>query len=451
MLRFLGTAWPLLIGMFLLLGGNGLQGTLLGVRGGLEGYAASTMGYVMAFYFAGLIFGSWLTPRLLRRVGHVRVFAALGSTISAVFILYAEVVDPVAWAVMRFVVGACFAGVYIVAESWLNDVATNETRGKALSAYMIAQMLGIIGAQALLTMADASGYTLFVVMSVMVSVSFLPILLSAGPTPVFQTARRMPLKALLKASPLGSIGILLLGGIFACQFGMSSVYATEVGMTASEISIFIGAAYFGGMLLQYPLGWLSDRLDRRLVIIGASAVGAGACLLALLAGSNYWALVVAMLAVGGTSNPLYSLLIAHTNDFLDNEDMASASGGLIFFNGIGAMGTPVLVGYIMGWTGPAGFFGFMGLLLAMIAGYGLWRSTVRRTPDSADTASAIAITQHATTVVAGMAQEIALQDAEDEEAETPETDAATGRTDHGSVNERARPDGTRQAERDTIA
>lgn len=410
MFKFIGGAWTLLFGIFMLLVGNGLQGTLLGVRGGIEGYSAQTMGYVMATYFAGFLFGSWITPRLLQRVGHVRVFAALGSVISAAFILYAEIVDPIAWAGLRFLVGACFAGVYIVSESWLNDLSTNETRGKALSAYLIAQMAGVIGAQALLNVADPGGYTLFVAMSVLVSLSFLPILLSAGPAPVFQTARRMSLWRLYRTSPLGCVGTFLLGGVFACQFGMGSVYGTERGLSPAEISIFVGMAYVGGMLMQFPIGWLSDRIDRRQVIIGVAATGAAACVLGILFGGSFWVLVFSMFLIGSTANPLYSLLIAHTNDFLANEDMASASGGLIFLNGLGAMGTPIAVGYVMGWTGPVGFFAFLGVLLAAIALYGLWRATRRRARLASQTANAVLYSHHATPVVAGIAQEAALQE-----------------------------------------
>ncbi|MDT8343509.1 MAG: MFS transporter, partial [Thermohalobaculum sp.] len=262
----LKTSWPLLIGMFLLMIGNGMQGTVLGVRGGLEGFDATTMGLVMSGYFLGFLGGAHLTPVLLRRVGHVRVFAALGSMISAALIIYGAVVDPIAWTLMRVLVGFCYSGVYVVAESWLNNQATNETRGRALSAYLIVQMMGIIAAQGLLNVADPAGYELFVIMSVAVSISFAPMLLSAGPTPVFATTRTMSLGRLYRTSPLGCVGTFLLGAIFACQFGMAPVYATLRGMTTAEISIFIGAFYVGGLVLQYPIGWLSDRMDRRRLI-----------------------------------------------------------------------------------------------------------------------------------------------------------------------------------------
>ena len=162
MLAVINNSWALLLGMFMLMIGNGLQGTLLGVRGGIEGYDAATMGVVMACFFVGFLGGSRLTPVLLRRVGHVRVFAAFASIISACFILYAELVHPVSWAIMRLIVGFCCSGVFVVAESWLNDSATNETRGQTLSAYLVVQMLGMAAAQGLLNVGDPAGYTLFV-------------------------------------------------------------------------------------------------------------------------------------------------------------------------------------------------------------------------------------------------------------------------------------------------
>ncbi|MEM9780537.1 MAG: MFS transporter, partial [Pseudomonadota bacterium] len=189
MLTVMRGSWPLFLGLLLLMIGNGLQGTLLGLRGALEGFSATTMSYVMAAYFLGFLLGSRVAPDLIRRVGHVRVFAALASLISAAFILYAAVPHPISWALMRLVVGLCFSGVYVVSESWLNATTTKSTRGQALSVYVIVQMIGIITAQGLLNVADPGGYELFVIMSVLVSISFAPILLAATPAPYFDTTK----------------------------------------------------------------------------------------------------------------------------------------------------------------------------------------------------------------------------------------------------------------------
>lgn len=412
MFAVIGNSWALLLGMFLLMLGNGMQATVLGLRGSIEAYESTTMGFVMAGYFAGFLGGAQVTPWLLRRVGHVRVFAALASLISAAFIIFAAVVDPIAWTVMRALVGFCYSGVYVVAESWLNESSTNENRGRTLSAYLIMQMLGIIAAQGLINVADPGGYDLFVIMSVAVSISFAPILLSARPAPVFSTTRRMSLRQLVKTSPLGCVGIFFLGAVFAAQFGMGPVYATEIGLTAIQISVFVGAIFFGGLVLQYPIGWLSDRMDRRTLILIVTLLGAAGCMVALIFGGSFIALVVTALLIGGTSNPLYSLLIAHTNDFLEHEDMASASGGLIVLNGIGAAGTPILVGYLMQSFGPSAFLIFIAMFMTAIAIYAAYRMTVRPSVAVKETSP---ITPYSmvsgTQVAAEVAQEIATEQA----------------------------------------
>jgi MFS family permease len=416
MLSVLRTSWPLLLGMFLLMLGNGMQGTVLGLRGNIEAFESTTMGYVMAGYFAGFLGGAQVTPWLLRRVGHVRVFAALASLISAAFIIFAAVVDPVAWTLMRVLVGFCYSGVYVVAESWLNDSSTNENRGRTLSAYLIVQMLGIIVAQSLINLADPGGYDLFVIMSVAVSISFAPILLSAGPAPVFSTTRRMSLRQLFHASPLGCVGTLLLGAVFACLFGMGPVYATQIGLSAAQVSVFIGTIYAGGLVLQYPIGWASDRMDRRVLIAAVTAAGAVGCLLGLVFSGSFAALVVAAFVIGGTSNPLYSLLIAYVKDFLEPEDMASASGGLIVMNGIGAAGTPILVGYLMKALGPSAFLLFIAGIMTAITGYAFYRMTVRAAPALEETSPIAPISMvSGTQVTAEIAQEIAVEQAAEED------------------------------------
>ena len=263
MIYILKNSWALLLGMFLLMVGNGLQGTLLGVRGDIEGFSPTTMSWVMSAYFLGFLGGSKMAPKMIARVGHVRVFAALGSMISAAFIIYAVAPDPYVWAFMRFIVGFSFSGVYVVAESWLNDSATNETRGQALSAYMIVQMMGIVTAQVVMNFADPSGFILFAVISIVVSISFAPILLSVSPAPIFRTSTPMTMRRLFATSPLGMVGSFLLGGVFSIMFGMSAVYGTAVGMSIAEISVFIGTIYMGSVILQYPIGWMSAPVCNR--------------------------------------------------------------------------------------------------------------------------------------------------------------------------------------------
>lgn len=407
-------SWALLFGMFLLMLGNGLQGTLLGVRGSIEGMSPQTMSWVMTGYFVGFLFGSQLTPNMIRRVGHVRVFAALGSLVSACLILYAAWTNPYFWFLLRIIVGFCFSGIYVVAESWLNDSSSNETRGQTLSAYLIVQMMGIVLAQAVLNFADPSGYMLFIIISVVVSLSFAPILLSVSPAPQFQTSKRMTLSQLWSISPLGVVGQFFLGAIFAALFGMASVYGTERGLTVKDISLFVAAIYFGGMILQYPIGWVSDRMDRRVLIFIVCSIGTFFSFAANLSDSFIWLLIVAFI-IGGVSNPLYSLYIAYTNDYLEHDDMASASGGLIFLTGIGAIFGPSIVGWLLDAYGAASYFWFIGSVMAIMGSYALYRMTQTSSTAVEDTSAYAPITPTSTPIAMELAQEYAIEMALEEE------------------------------------
>jgi MFS family permease len=418
MLAVIRNTWPLLLGLLLLMLGNGMQGSLLGIRGAIEGFSPSAMSLVMSGYFLGFLLSTRITPNLIRRVGHVRVFAAMGSVISAAFILYAALPSIWGWALLRVVVGASFASVYVVAESWLNDSATNETRGQALSAYMIVQLIGIIAAQGLLTVADPAGYDLFVLISVAVSLSFLPILLTVSPVPVHDATAPMSLRGLFRASPLGCVGAFLLGGVFSAMFGMTSVYGTETGLAVPQIALLVAAIYTGGLVAQYPIGWVSDRMDRRRLILAITAVGALACLGGALSGGLFVVVLAAGVVVGGVANPLYSLLIAHTNDFLEPREMASASAGLLFLNGVGAVGGPLIVGFAMQTLGPWTYWGFTGVLLAGISLYALWRMRARPGVPVEETGTYATILPSATYIAAEAATEYAIEAAQsDGEAE----------------------------------
>ena len=382
MLKVIVQSWPLLLGVMLLMVGNGVQGSLLGIRGASEGFSTFQLSVVMSAYFLGFLGGSRLAPEMIRRVGHVRVFSALGSMISAVLILYPLLVDWTAWALMRVLIGFCFSGIYVTAESWLNNTASNETRGQALSAYMIVQMLGIIASQGLLAMGDPRGFGLFIIPSVLVSLAFMPILLADTPAPTFDTITRMSFAALFRASPLGCAGMLLTGGIYSAMFGMASVYGAMTAMTLGQIAAFVAAMYVGGLVLQYPIGWMSDRMDRRALVLWLSAAGAAVMAVATVFALPYTFELVIALLLGGIINPLYSLLIAHTNDYLTKAEMPGASAGLIFLNGFGAIFGPLIIGWLMGVFGARGYFLFIGLLFAVLAGYAAWRMGRRQAPSN---------------------------------------------------------------------
>ncbi|MEL6102630.1 MAG: MFS transporter [Pseudomonadota bacterium] len=417
MIQVLQSAWALLLGMALLMVGNGMQGTLLGIRGQIEGFSTFEMSFVMSAYFLGFLGGSYMAPGMIRRVGHVRVFAAVASLISAILILYPTFVQPWIWMLGRFLIGFCFSAVYVTAESWLNEATTNDNRGKALSLYMIVQTLGVVVSQALLLTADPSGFVLFVIPSVLVSIAITPILLSISPTPAFETSKPMTFRELAKRSPLGCFGMFILGGVFSAQFGMSSVYGAEAGLSVGQITTFVATFFVGAVITQYPIGWISDRMERRLLIIIVSGIGAGGAMVGMLFGGYFPLLLVSAFIVGGMSNPLYSLLIAHTNDFLDHEDMASASGGLIFINGAGAVAGPLIVGAMMDRVGPPGFYIFTAALFVILVAFAVYRATQRAAVPVEETGAYVAMGP-ATTTRVGMeiAQEVAIEADQDDTA-----------------------------------
>lgn len=414
MFETLNRSWALLLGMMLLMVGNGLQGTLLGVRGALEGFSTFEMSIIMSAYFVGFLGGSHLAPEMIRRVGHIRVFAALGSFVSAILILFPAITDPIAWTILRVAIGFCFSGVYVTAESWLNNSASNENRGKALSLYMIVQMIGIVTAQGILLMGNPSGFVLFIIPSVLVSISFAPILLSATPMPPYETAKPMGLIEIFKRSPLSCVGMFLLGGVYSALFGMSAVFGTSAGMSVGQISMFVSSIYVGGLLLQYPIGFISDRMDRRLLIMIIAFLGTLAALLGIVA-NQFFVVLTAGLLIGGAVNPLYALLIAYMNDYLEVEDMASASGRLVFINGIGAIAGPLITGWLIGAVGPAGYFVFLSVLLAILGIYALYRTTQRAAPSVEDTGHYAPVSPSSGVIAVEVAQDYYIEEAEEDE------------------------------------
>ena len=420
MLQVVKLNWALLIGILLLMLGNGVQATLLGVRGAVEGYTTFTMSIIMSGYFIGFLGGSKLAPQMIKRVGHVRVFAALASLISAVMILYAAFPSATFWTVLRIIIGFCFSGVYVVAESWLNDNSTNQTRGQVLSVYVIVQLLGIVSAQALLNFGDPGGYFLFVISSVLVSIAFAPILLSVSPAPLFETAKPMSVRDLVRASPLGATGAFCLGALFAGLWGMSSVFGTQVGLSVREISIFVAAIYVGGMIFQYPVGWFSDRFDRRKIILAMAAISAIAAMIAVVTFGIFAALISAALVIGGVVNPMYTLVVAYSNDMLEPEDMPAAAGALIFLNGLGAAGGPLVVGWIMTLVGPVGFFVYIAAVMAFLAFFTLFRMALRPAVSDQTTGAYTPVGPTITPVAMDMVQEIAIETQQEEESEDQE-------------------------------
>ncbi len=360
--------------------GAGLQGTLIGLRAALEGFPTFIIGVVMSCYYVGYVGGSMGAPQLVQRVGHIRVFAALTAVSSASILLQAILVSPAYWAVLRTLSGFCFAGIYVVAESWLNDRATNRSRGSLLAVYMLVLYVGLGAGQFLLNAADPAGPMLFLLTSVLISLSVVPIALSVQRAPEFAVGERIELAQLYRVSPLGVVGVAVSGMLTSALFSMGSVYARLNGFAATEIATFMAVMILAAVFTQLPIGRLSDRMDRRSVLVAVCALAACLALGAATFGSSSrWLLMVLAGGFGGIALTLYSLALSHINDHLAPEQMVSASGSVILMNGVGAIAGPPLVAILLEAFGPPAYFGSMAVLVTALALYTLWRKG-RRAP-----------------------------------------------------------------------
>jgi len=372
--------WTLLLGMALLMLGAGLQGTLVGLRAALEGFPTLLAGVVLAAYYFGYMGGSLITPALVSSVGHIRVFAALTSLASVLILLQGVFVAPLPWTLLRIASGFCFAGIYVVAESWLNDRVDNEHRGLLLSLYMLVCYAGLGLGQLLLNVADPRSTVLFILVSVLISVAMVPMALTASSAPEFSVPARVRLRDLYRRSPLGVVGVALSGAVSGCLFSLGALYAGGKGFSTLEVSLFMAAAILAACITQLPVGRISDRIDRRKVI-------AAACLLAVLGAMGAWWIeglsrtgFFAMVAVyGGMSLTLYSLSLAHVNDQVPAQERVGTSSTLILLNGAGAFVAPIVVAAIMEAAGVDSFLPLLAAMHLLLAGYAFYRMT-RRAP-----------------------------------------------------------------------
>lgn len=409
MLAVLATTWALFFAMALVMLGNGLQGSLLGLRAIIEGFPTAVTGLVMSGYFAGFATGSYLTPKLVARVGHIRVFAALASLASIVALLHVILVTPATWTAMRLATGFCYAGIYVVAESWLNDRVSNDLRGQLLSVYLIVGLGGMASGPLLLNLADPGSFELFLLVSVLVSLALIPILLTVNPAPAFDTATSISVRQLYRLSPLGVTGAMVTGLSNGTVVGMGAVYAERVGLSLAEISFFMSALMAGGVALQWPIGRLSDRFDRRIILTAVTLLAALVALAATaVVGHSVWGLLLLIGLFGGLSFPMYSLSLAHTNDRLEPQQMLGASSGLVLLTGAGATLGPVSAAAAMTSLGNAGFFWFLAAVHAALGVFALFRMT-RRAAGSLENRAPHVTVASPSPIAMAIAQESALE------------------------------------------
>jgi MFS family permease len=377
MYNLLKGTWALFFGVGMMMLANGLQGSLIGIRASLEGYSASAAGIILTGYYAGFLLGALYIPQRIKNVGHVRTFAALASIASISILIHSLHISFLGWFIMRFISGMCFVGLYTVAESWVNDLSDNEHRGQALSVYMIVSMAGSAFGQLFLNIADPETATLFMIVSVLISISLVPILIVVSKQPDFSVAKFFTVKELYKASPLGVVTSIMTGLAHGTLWGIGSIYGLKNGLSIEQVSIFMFTFVIGGAINQYLVGYLSDKYDRRTIIVIVAFLASIFSVLAVLIGSSFIALIIITFIFGGLTVPLYALAIAHTNDFLKKDEMVAASAGIQLAAGIGLTIGPIIGGLSIDFIGASGFWIFLFLIHALLGIFGLFRMQIR--------------------------------------------------------------------------
>jgi len=381
MLNVLRNTWALFFGFALISIAHGLQGTLVGVRSVLEGFSYASTGFVIAGYYVGYLTGSIVIPIFLKRVGHIRVFAALASLASIAILLHSVFLDPVSWFFIRIMTGVSLSGIYVIMESWLNDKSNNQTRGKILSLYMVITFVFVGLGQLLLNLSNPIKVDLFILVSVLLSFSLLPILLSSTDQPDITNPKSFSLREFYVVSPLGFIGALFIGLSHSAVFGYGAIYATTRGLSILEVSIFMIIITSFGALSQWPIGYISDRIDRRILLIGATLVASGLSILIVI--SSYVSLIIFFIFTAMFSSmclPLYALALAHINDFLEHDEIVSASSLFTRLVGVGSILGPILVSNIMVLVGSNGFFVYLFVVHGILGLFGIYRMAKRAKP-----------------------------------------------------------------------
>lgn len=367
---------PLFISAGLLLAGNGLLGTLTALRAREEGFGDVFIGLLGTLYFTGFVVACLVTPRLIQRAGHIRVFAALAAGAAASALAMVLAVEPIWWLIARFVAGFCFCGTATVLESWLNAVATNSDRGRILGTYRVVDLGAVTGGQLFIPVFGVSGFEIFAFVALLLAIALIPVALSTQASPAPPPSARVRPGVVWSISPVAAFGCLTLGLTNAAFRTVGPVYAQDVGLSVDQVALFISFAVAGGALMNFPLGMLSDRFDRRSVLIVATLGAAGASL--FLSGANTPVnVLIGAFFFGAFALPLYSLSMAHGNDHADRSQVVELTAGLILFYGIGAIIGPFVSSALIGAFGSGAFFVYTCALHGTLILFVIYRMTRR--------------------------------------------------------------------------
>lgn len=380
----LGPVTALLIGTFLLYAGYGLQATLVPLRADLEGFGRFAIGLIGSAYYVGFVLGCLFVPHLILRAGHIRAFATLMACVSAGVLAFPIILGSPQWILLRVAIGVCISGLLVIVESWLNEKATNESRGTVMSTYVVITYGAIVLGQMGVTAMPLTGFALFSFCSIILSLATVPVALTRASQPAPVPVVGFRPKKLFAVAPAAFAGAFTSGVMTGSVFSLGAIFALDVGFTTDEAALFVSAIMVGGALGQYPFGRLSDFFDRRLVLLG---IAAGTVAMALLTVAMSLGPKSGLLIAGGLYGfvmlPTYSLAAAHAFDWTKHEDMVETSAGLILMFGVGSVLGPIVASAIMGMTGPSGLFLTHAVAAALLAGFLGLRLFSRRRPSEA--------------------------------------------------------------------
>ena len=375
-------SWALFTGFGLIMLAHALQGTLLNINAVLFNFTDFEIGYVFSGYFLGYLFSSIQCPKLIKNVGHIRVFAAFASLGSIAILLHWVVVNPIAWLIFRMITGFSFAAIYIVCESWLNDRADNNSRGQLIGFYMIVLYFSNCGGVLLINLSPTSEAYLYILISLLISVALVPILLTKKPAPDISTPKFISLKELFLKSPMAFIGSFAIGLIYSALFGLMGVFGAKIGLSVFQISIMFFVNTFIGAVFQYPVGKISDKFDRRTILFVLNIIAIASLIFAFLFGpSSFYILLIFIAIHSAVSLPYYAVVISHMNDFLEKEEIISGSSTLTLVNALGMVMGPLLASLFMAYFGAYGYFVYMIVIYCLVAPYNFARIRVGRTSD----------------------------------------------------------------------
>ncbi|MGE4570759.1 MAG: MFS transporter [Gammaproteobacteria bacterium] len=413
--KVLITTWPLFLGVLFISLGNGLQGTLSSWRAEAEGFSIITIGWVMSGYFVGSLISAILSPKQIRKTGHIRTYAAFASLASTAILIQIIFIDEFVWFVSRLLSGFCIAGIMIIVEGWLNSISTNKNRGQIFSIHMMVVWGGLALGQGLFVVDDPTGVNLFLLASILLSVSLIPVLLTKIESPIIEAQESLGLRALLRASPSGvaTIGISALAS--AAFFGLGTIYAIKIGLTIPETALFMTLFVGFGAAFQWPLGWLSDKIDRRKVILLCCANVIAICVVLHVFEFSTPVFLVLSGLIGGNTLPLYALGVAQANDRLEPKQMISASGTIVLVYGVFAAFGPFTMSYFLDVFDAMGFLLYLGLIHLTIAVVVLLMMFIHQDVEESDQSQFQIMAHRPTAVAMEVIAEEAIESVESEE------------------------------------